>query len=85
MGELMISGLRLRARNVAKSFGDWSTAWIQSLLLVPSASCPSIVTGNTPFPNQSINRQLELDSMAEKWMDDMIGYYSLELDLNNHS
>jgi len=84
MGRLAIYGLRLRVRRIENRFGTYAMHWIPKLLRLLSLRYPNTVTGNMQLPFQSTLTLSDLDLKAEQVMAEISGYYSLELDLENH-
>ena len=85
MARLWRNGLKLRLQRIEKSFGNWYTAWIPKVLHALSVNSASTPTGNLRLTLPLISSQPELNLLGRMWMDDMIGYNSLESDLLNHS
>jgi len=85
MGRLAINGLRLRVRRIENSFGIFVTNWIPRVQQQLSLNSEHTRNGNSLWPIQSMNIQQDTLFDLDNLTDEMIGYYNLASDLENHS
>lgn len=85
MLELIESAMSRTSARVVRSFLNYTTKWNEAISFAGFRISDPTLTGAFDWISQNTLHIPILCSAAEPWMEEMIGYDSLEWDVENHS